>query len=301
MKVLLIDDHPLILTALQAVISGLGEDIAVTGAQSAAQAWACLRDTPDFDLALLDLVLGDADGFEVLAQMRQEHPQVPVVILSASENAGDVVRALDLGAMGFVPKRASTQALVEALRIVMSGGLFVPQHLFGPNRGRAPEVAGPQDLAGAVAKSLEHLGLTPRQHDVLSGLLKGLPNKLIARELSLSVDTVKDHVASVLRALHVTSENQRVREFAEALRSGDLVEAGRIVRDGHESLRLLYATSTPVMDAAVEQLCATPGVYGARMTGGGFGGCVVALAEPGALSQGWVVQAVDGARAVVGD
>ena len=210
MKVLLIDDHPLILTAMQAVISGLGEDIAVTGAQSAAQAWACLRDTPGFDLALLDLVLGDADGFEVLAQMRQEYPQVPVVILSASENAGDVVRALDLGAMGFIPKRASTQALVDALRIVMSGGLFVPQHLFGPNRGRPPEAAGPQDLPGDVAKSLEHLGLTPRQHDVLSGLLKGLPNKLIARELSLSVDTVKDHVASVLRALNVTSRTQAV-------------------------------------------------------------------------------------------
>ena len=210
MKVLLIDDHPLILTALHAVISGLGEDIAVTGAQSAAQAWSCLKDTADFDLALLDLVLGDADGFEVLVQMRQEHPQVPVVILSASENAGDVVRALDLGAMGFVPKRASTQALVDALRIVMSGGLFVPQHLFGPNRGRVAEAAGPHDLAGTAAKSLEHLGLTPRQHDVLSGLLKGLPNKLIARELSLSVDTVKDHVASVLRALNVTSRTQAV-------------------------------------------------------------------------------------------
>ena len=210
MKVLLIDDHPLILTALQAVITGLGEDIAVTGAQSASQARACLRDPPDFDLALLDLVLGDADGFELLAHMRQEHPQVPVVILSASENAGDVVRALDLGAMGFIPKRASTQALVDALRIVMSGGLFVPQHLFGPNRGRTPEAAGPQDLAGTVTKSLEHLGLTPRQHDVLSGLLKGLPNKLIARELSLSVDTVKDHVASVLRALNVTSRTQAV-------------------------------------------------------------------------------------------
>ncbi len=102
-----------------------------------------------------------------------------------------------------------------------------------------------------------------------------------------------------MRALHVTTENQRVRDFAQALRAGDLVEAGRIVRDGHESLRLLYATSTPVMDAAVEALCATPGVYGARMTGGGFGGCVVALTEPGALTQGWVVQAVDGARAVI--
>ena len=65
--------------------------------------------------------------------------------------------------------------------------------------------------------------------------------------------------------------------------------------DGHESLRLLYDTSLPVMDQAVAELCAAPGVYGARMTGGGFGGCVVALTEPGALSRGWIVQAVDGA------
>lgn len=210
MKVLLIDDHPLILAALQAVIGGLGEDIAVTGAQSAEQARACLQATADFDLALLDLVLGDADGFDVLAQMRQEHPQVPVVILSASENAGDVVRALDLGAMGFVPKRASTQALVDALRIVMSGGLFIPQHLFGPHRGKPAESPNLPDLPAHPAPSLAHLGLTPRQHDVLSGLLKGLPNKLIARELNLSVETVKDHVASVLRALNVTSRTQAV-------------------------------------------------------------------------------------------
>lgn len=210
MKVLLIDDHPLILAALQAVIGGLGDDIAVTGAQSAEQARACLQAAADFDLALLDLVLGDADGFDVLAQMREEHPHVPVVILSASENAGDVVRALDLGAMGFVPKRASTEALVGALRIVMAGGLFIPQHLFGPNRGKPADNAAMPDLPAPVAPSLAHLGLTPRQHDVLSGLLKGLPNKLIARELSLSVETVKDHVACVLRALNVTSRTQAV-------------------------------------------------------------------------------------------
>lgn len=101
-----------------------------------------------------------------------------------------------------------------------------------------------------------------------------------------------------MRAMHVTAENQRVRDFAAALAAGDLVEAGRLVKDGHESLRLLYATSTPVMDEAVAALNATPGVYGARMTGGGFGGCVVALTEPGVLAQGWVVQAVDGARIV---
>lgn len=214
MKVLLIDDHPLILAAMQAVVGGLGEDIAVTGAQSAEQARACLGSVADFDLALLDLVLGDADGFELLAEMRRDHPHVPVVILSASENAGDVVRALDLGAMGFVPKRASTEALVQALRTVMSGGLFIPQHLFGPNKGRPAASGAAPGLPASTAASLAQLGLTPRQHDVLSGLLKGLPNKLIARELKVSVDTVKDHVASVLRALNVTSRTQAVLEVS---------------------------------------------------------------------------------------
>jgi galactokinase len=97
------------------------------------------------------------------------------------------------------------------------------------------------------------------------------------------------------RARHVVAENQRVRDFAAALQAHDLVEAGRLMVASHESLRDLYETSTPAMNAAVEQLCATPGVWGARMTGGGFGGCVVALTEPGAVADGWVVDAVDGA------
>ena len=97
------------------------------------------------------------------------------------------------------------------------------------------------------------------------------------------------------RARHVVSENQRVREFATALRSGDLVSAGRLMIESHDSLRDDFATSTTAMNQAVEQLCATPGVHGARMTGGGFGGCVVAVAEPGVLTQGWIVHAVGGA------
>ena len=100
------------------------------------------------------------------------------------------------------------------------------------------------------------------------------------------------------RAMHVVAENQRVLAFADALRAGDLASAGALMVASHESLRDLYETSTPVMDAAVERTCATPGVYGARMTGGGFGGCIVALAEPGALREGWVVHAVDGARVI---
>jgi galactokinase len=97
------------------------------------------------------------------------------------------------------------------------------------------------------------------------------------------------------RARHVVTENQRVRAFAAALADGDYRAAGRVMIDGHRSLRDDFATSTPVMDAAVEQLCATRGVFGARMTGGGFGGCVVALCEPRAAVDGWVVRPVGGA------
>lgn len=100
------------------------------------------------------------------------------------------------------------------------------------------------------------------------------------------------------RAVHVVSENQRVRDFCAAIEARDFVAAGALMVDSHVSLRDRYATSTAVMDAAVERLVATPGVYGARMTGGGFGGCVVALAEPGALRDGWVVHAVEGAHIV---
>ena len=97
------------------------------------------------------------------------------------------------------------------------------------------------------------------------------------------------------RAVHVTSENRRVIDFADAIAGGDLREAGKLMVQSHASLRDLYQTSTPTMDAAVAHVCATPGVFGARMTGGGFGGCLVALTEPGALLTGWVVRAVAGA------
>ena len=220
MKVLLVDDHPLILTALRSVIEGLGDDVTVVGAESAAQARTMLACEGAFDLLLLDLALGDADGFEVLVEVRAAYPSMPVVVLSGSEGGNEVIRALDLGAMGFVPKRSSTTMLFEALRLVMSGGLYVPPAMHALNgvargdRGLPPRGGPSADPvhggAHAGPFSLDKLSLTPRQGDVLGLLLKGLPNKLIARELNVSVETVKDHVAAVLRALGVNSRTQAV-------------------------------------------------------------------------------------------
>ena len=233
MKVLLIDDHPLILAALQAVIRGLGDDVTVVGASTEREARAALKRDPDYDLALLDLHLGEADGFELLAELRGLYPALPIVVVSASDRASDVIRAIDAGAMGFVPKRASNDTLFEALRLVMSGGIYVPPMTLGmapappapPGDGdTVPDVMRPHPIdevdemtsaAGSAphrvpATSLEAMGLSKRQADVLAYLLQGMPNKMIAREMHLSVDTIKDHVAAVLRALGVSSRTQAV-------------------------------------------------------------------------------------------
>jgi len=227
MKVLLIDDHPLILQALQTVIQSLGSDTTVVGAGSARAARETLRADPEFDLVLLDLQLGDADGFDVLAEFRRTYPALPVVVVSASDRHSDVIKSIDLGAMGFVPKRASNDTLFEALNMVMSGGIYIPPMTLGSEPSAKPEgdtvpsvlrvvreQSESQDYQTATAP-LAEIGLTPRQTDVLALLLKGLPNKLIARELGLSVETVKDHVAAVLRALNVSSRTQAVLAVSE--------------------------------------------------------------------------------------
>ena len=234
MKVLLIDDHPLILQALQSVIQSLGSDTTVVGASSARAARATLQADADFDLVLLDLHLGDADGFEVLVEFRKTYPAIPVVVVSASDRHSDVIKAIDLGAMGFVPKRASNDSLFEALNMVMSGGIYIPPMTLGSEPAPKPEgdtvpsvlrVVGEHAQGGSLpgaASPLAEIGLTPRQTDVLALLLKGLPNKLIARELNLSVETVKDHVAAVLRALNVSSRTQAVLAVSQMSAQGGL-------------------------------------------------------------------------------
>ena len=226
MKALLIDDHPLILSAMQALLGRLERPIESVGVETAVEARMLLRGVHDFDLVLLDLQLRDADGFAVLAEIRTLQPALPIVVVAASDRAADVMRAVNMGAMGFVPKRASNDLLAEALELVMSGGVYIPPIGLGDDAlklsllsdpSRTALVAGEPDDAGeglagdaGPTRTLESLGLTPRQTEVLRLMLAGKPNKLIARELGVSVETVKDHVAAVLRGLGVNSRTQAV-------------------------------------------------------------------------------------------
>jgi DNA-binding NarL/FixJ family response regulator len=204
MKILVIDDHPLIQEALRHVLVALDPALVLNQACDASETHAALSREPDTDLVILDLTLPGCDGFLLLTELRAEWPGMPVLVLSATHDRATVERALDLGAMGFIPKTANTRVLLDALRLVLSGGVYVPTD--------GPGLAGTA-RPKPVTKP-EQLGLTMRQADVLRLLVEGKPNKLICRDLRLSEGTVKVHVSAILRALNVRNRTQVVIELA---------------------------------------------------------------------------------------
>ena len=203
MKILVIDDHPLIQEALKHVLSELDASLELIQAHDASSAHAALSRTSGIDLLVLDLTLPGCDGFDLLADLRRDWPDIPVLVLSATYDRATVELALDLGAMGFIPKTANAHILVDALRLVLSGGVFVPVECSDTGSGPFRPRTKSRDL-----------GLTPRQGDVLKLLVQGKPNKLICRDLSLSEGTIKVHVSAILRALNVHNRTQVVIELA---------------------------------------------------------------------------------------
>ncbi|MCC7487012.1 MAG: response regulator transcription factor [Burkholderiales bacterium] len=209
MKLLVVDDHPLILEALREVLKALDERLELLEARSCDEAIEVTRGNLDLALILLDLTLPGRDGFEALRLLREEFPQLPVVVLSATEHAAAVKRALDGGAMGYIPKTASTQALLGALRLVLSGGVYLPPDLLRDERDIAP-AAPPAPAHPAELRDPRAIGLTQRQAQVLALLVQGKPNKLICRDLNLAEGTVKIHVTGILKALGVANRTQAV-------------------------------------------------------------------------------------------
>jgi len=212
MKILVVDDHPLILEALHHVLRQLDSQVDVLDARTAEGGKALAASHPDAGLLLLDLGLPGADGFALLEELRTEHPDVPVVVLSGSDRREDILRAIDLGAMGYIPKTSSNQVMLQALRLVLSGGIYLPPIALTLRDTAAPaprvEAAGP----ATVRTTPSDLGLTSRQAEVLALILEGRPNKDICRRLGLAEGTVKIHVAAILRALNVSTRTQAVIE-----------------------------------------------------------------------------------------
>jgi DNA-binding NarL/FixJ family response regulator len=194
-KVLICDDHPVFREGLREALAGF--EAAFVEAADAHEALACVAADPDLDLVLLDLTMPGSDGWQAFQRLRREHPSLPVVVVSSSEEPADVRRALDGGAAGFVPKSASPAVLRAALRLVLSGGVYVPPVALGAAPPPAP------------ARRRERAAqLTPRQLEVLVLTTRGLTNREIASALGIAEGTVKAHLRSLFEVLDVSNRTE---------------------------------------------------------------------------------------------
>jgi DNA-binding NarL/FixJ family response regulator len=205
MKILVIDDHALVREALRVVLKELKDDVSVLEAGDYRQAEPLIEQHPDLNLVLLDLNLPDRDGFSVLAELRERYPAVSVVVLSALQNQASVMRALDLGALGFVPKTTEREVILSALRLVISGGIYIPKEVLTREEPSGLENPPPYDVTSSHSTDL---GLTNRQLEVLGLMALGRSNKAIARALDMAEPTVKNHITAILKALNVRNRTE---------------------------------------------------------------------------------------------
>jgi two-component system, NarL family, nitrate/nitrite response regulator NarL len=195
MKFLIVDDHSLLRDGLAALLRQFGADTEVISASDGSSAIEIVATHPELDAVILDLAMPDMDGAAALEAIARRRPDLPVIVLSASEKASDVRRVMALGALGYIPKSASHYTLLAAIEMVLAGEIYVPPLLLSEARDA---------LAPAPHK------LTPRQLDVLACMCRGLSNKAIANDLNMSEKTVKAHVTGILRTLGATNRVQAI-------------------------------------------------------------------------------------------
>ncbi|HZM46081.1 MAG TPA: response regulator transcription factor [Burkholderiales bacterium] len=210
MKVLVVDDHALIREALRGVLKELKDDATIVEASSGREALSLLGDHPDFSLILLDLNLPDRNGFAVLAELRERYPAVATVVLSAFSDRENIARALDLGALGFIPKSGSRSVMLGALRLVLSGGIYIPPDILAQRETSPAEPKAGRPARDGRPLSPRDAGLTERQVEVLALMMQGKSNKAICRILDLAEPTVKNHVTAILKSLKVTNRTEAV-------------------------------------------------------------------------------------------
>jgi DNA-binding NarL/FixJ family response regulator len=197
---LLADDHPLFREALRGAVLRVIPEATMHEAENVDALYALAEREADADLLLLDLNMPGAQGFSALVHLRALHPQLPVMVVSAREDPATMRRALDHGAVGFLPKSADAAQLGEAIRHVLAGDRWVPAAAL-----TAPGAASEEH---DVARRLRDL--TPQQFRVLQMLCDGLLNKQIAYELSVSEATIKAHMTAILRKLGANNRTQAV-------------------------------------------------------------------------------------------
>lgn len=196
-RILVVEDHTLVREAMAQTLGHLEQDVECVEACTADGALAKLEAGGEWDLAVIDLMLPDMNGFSLLAVLAKRFPSVPAVVVSALDDPATVQRALKGGASGFVPKSSSGQEMLKAVRTVLDGGVYAPA---------LSEVDGSRRRGGVPVP--ERFGLTAAQTRVMELLAQGKTNREIADLLGLSEGTIKVHMSAIFRALNVSNRAQ---------------------------------------------------------------------------------------------
>jgi DNA-binding NarL/FixJ family response regulator len=208
MNILVVDDHPLYRSGVVYTLQNTGMDVRVVECSSLDSAFQRLDSGQQADLMILDLQMPGYSGLDSVRAVRSRRPDVPVLVLSGNEDPAVVRECIELGAFGFVPKSAPSDQFHAALKLVLSGGVYLPP--------TSLSIGAPATRAQQDAWSRLGAHLTERQRQVLLGIVQGKPNKVIARDLGLSDTTVKSHVAHILDALVVSNRTEAVYALARA-------------------------------------------------------------------------------------
>jgi DNA-binding NarL/FixJ family response regulator len=206
-KILLVEDHTLFREGLRHLLRAIDATVQMDATANCAEALECLGDRT-YDLVLLDLKLPGVQGLDALTTLREVAPFTPIVALSGEEDPDVVYRVVEAGAMGFIPKSSTSDVLIQAMQLVLAKGIYLPPSVLNPIRSERTPLAVP-DRNAALAR------LSKRQMDVLRCILRGQPNKAIARQLELSEATVKTHLRAVFAALGVHNRTQAVYAAAK--------------------------------------------------------------------------------------
>ena len=218
MKIMIADDHELFRDGLRHVLEQLDGEVEIAEASDYPQALAKAQSEPGINIVLLDLAMPGMPWVEGLQSLRQILPaSVPVIILSASDDRRHVLQAVNLGAAGFIPKTSSSRVMLSALKLVLSGGVYLPPALLEPS-------SEPSSRDHAMGGAGDASFLTPRQREVLVLLGQGKSNKEIARVLQLAEGTVKLHVTAILKALNVNNRTRAVVAASQMGLTGDTAD-----------------------------------------------------------------------------
>jgi DNA-binding NarL/FixJ family response regulator len=217
-RVVIADDHALVRGGLVQLVKLVEENVEIVETNDFQQTLDFLTEGKPVDLLLLDLLMPGMSGMDGIKQICKECPEVPVIVISARENIAAIRSALAAGAMGYIPKTSSPDVMMSAIKLVLSGGVYVPPHVLGAsslNDSQEQTIA-----TESFGSSLEqgYSQLTPRQVEVLDLMALGKPNRDIANDLGLNVGTVKMHSSRIFKTLNVQNRTEAVAMYAQLKR-----------------------------------------------------------------------------------